>query len=63
MKRTLENRSLDRGLTILERLSADGAGSLQALHTATGLAKSTLRRLLSTLVQRKILRRSLADGL
>ena len=63
MKRALENRSLDRGLAILERLSADGASSLQGLHAATGLAKSTVRRLLSTLVQRKIVRRSLADGL
>ncbi len=63
MKRALENRSLDRGLTILECLSAEGATSLQGLHAATGLAKSTVRRLLSTLVQRKIVRRSLADGL
>lgn len=63
MKRALENRSLDRGLAVLECLSTSGASSLQGLHASTGLAKSTVRRLLSTLVQRKIVRRSLADGL
>jgi IclR family mhp operon transcriptional activator len=63
MRRALENRSLDRGLALLEALSANGASSLQSLHATTGLPKSTIRRLLATLVQRRIVRRSLADGL
>lgn len=63
MKRALENRSLDRGLAILQSLSTDGASSLQGLHIATGLPKSTMRRLLATLMRRRIVRRSLADGL
>lgn len=40
-----------------------GASSLQGLHAKTGLPKSTIRRLLATLIQRRIVRRSLADGL
>jgi len=63
MKRSTENRSLDRGLAILQCLSVEGAGSLQALHAHTGLPKSTIRRLLATLIRRRIVRRSLADGL
>jgi len=63
MPRALENRSLDRGLTILDALSVHGASSLQDLHARTGLAKTTIRRLLSTLIQRKIVRRSLSDQL
>jgi IclR family mhp operon transcriptional activator len=63
MTRPMENRSLDRGLAILQCLSVHGAGSLQALHAHTGLPKSTIRRLLGTLIRRRIVRRSLADGL
>jgi IclR family mhp operon transcriptional activator len=63
MPRPLENRSLDRGLTILDSLALHGASSLQDLHARTGLAKSTIRRLLSTLISRKIVRRSLSDQL
>lgn len=63
MVRLLENRSLDRGLTILNALSAHGASSLQDLHARTKLPKSTIRRLLGTLIQRKIVRRSLNDQL
>lgn len=63
MSRTLENRSLDRGLTILNCLSVNGASSLQDLHARTKLPKSTIRRLLGTLVHRKIVRRSLSDQL
>ncbi|WP_068243103.1 IclR family transcriptional regulator [Tritonibacter horizontis] len=58
-----ENRSLDRGIEILETLAREGAMSLADLHRATGLPKSTLRRLLQTLIARKIVRRSLADQL
>lgn len=58
-----ENRSLDRGIEILETLAREGAMSLADLHRATGLPKSTLRRLLQTLIARRIVRRSLADQL
>ncbi|MGE3248238.1 MAG: helix-turn-helix domain-containing protein [Beijerinckiaceae bacterium] len=59
----LENRSLDRGITVLEALAEGGAMSLQNLHAATGLPKSTLRRLLATLVARRIVRVGLGDKL
>ena len=61
MGRVAENRSLDRGLDILNSLSVHGASSLRDLHSRTGLPKSTIRRLLGTLVRRKIVRRSLND--
>ena len=63
MRRLLENRSLDRGLAILESLSLHGASSLQDLHVRTRLPKTTIRRTLGTLINRKIVRRSLADRL
>jgi IclR family mhp operon transcriptional activator len=63
MGRALQNRSLDRGLTILGSLSMHGASSLQDLHARTDLPKSTIRRILGTLIQRKIVRRSLSDQL
>jgi IclR family mhp operon transcriptional activator len=63
MGRTLQNRSLDRGLTILGSLSVNGASSLQDLHARTSLPKSTIRRILGTLIQRKVVRRSLSDQL
>jgi IclR family mhp operon transcriptional activator len=63
MGRPLQNRSLDRGLTILHSLSMRGASSLQDLHADTELPKSTIRRILGTLVRRKIVRRSINDRL
>lgn len=63
MARSLETRSLDRGLAVLGCLSIHGASSLQNLHVRTGLPKSTIRRLLGTLIHRKIVRRSLGDQL
>ena len=63
MGRALQNRSLDRGLTILGSLSVHGASSLQDLHAHTSLPKSTIRRILGTLIQRKVVRRSLSDQL
>lgn len=63
MRRPTENRSLDRGLAILESFAIHGASSLRDLHTHTALPKSTIRRLLGTLIRRKIVRRSLADRL
>jgi IclR family mhp operon transcriptional activator len=63
MGRPLENRSLDRGLSILHSLSLHGACSLQDLHAHTELPKTTIRRILGTLVRRKVVRRSLNDQL
>lgn len=59
----LENRSLDRGISVLEALAKGGAMSLHQIFLATGLPKSTLRRLLSTLVARRIVRTGLGDKL
>ena len=63
MTRPLENRSLDRGITVLETLGGHGACSLQQLHKLTALPKSTLRRLLATLVRRRLIRQGLNDRL
>ncbi len=63
MGRSVEIRALDRGLAILNTLSAHGASSLRDLHARTKLPKSTIRRILSTLTRRKIVRRSLSDKL
>lgn len=55
-------RSLDRGLDLMEVLARDGAQTLAQLHEATGLPKSTIRRLLATLQSRRIVRQTLSDG-
>ncbi len=57
----LKNRSLDRGITILEVLAALGACSLAELHENSKIPKSTIRRLLGTLIARHIVRRSVSD--
>jgi IclR family transcriptional regulator, mhp operon transcriptional activator len=57
----LENRSLDRGIMIMEALARCGASTLADLHRECGIPKSTIRRLLGTLQARRIARRSLAD--
>ncbi len=57
----LQNRSLDRGITLLEVLARSGASSLADLHRESGLPKSTIRRLLGTLIERRMVRRSLSD--
>jgi len=59
----LANRSLDRGISILESLARNGASSLADLHRDSGLAKSTIRRLLATMIERRLVRRSVADRL
>lgn len=61
LKQALSNRSLDRGISIMEALATRGASSLHELHLTTRLPKSTLRRLLGTLTDRNIVRRSLND--
>lgn len=58
----LSNRSLDRGLTVLEVLTRPGPATLAELHRATGLPKSSLRRLLATLMARGVVHRSRQDG-
>ncbi|MCP4319276.1 MAG: helix-turn-helix domain-containing protein [Hyphomicrobiales bacterium] len=58
-----ENRSLGRGLIVLETLARQRAMSLSEIHRETGLPKSTLRRLLATLASRRFVRRSLSDKL
>ena len=62
MARRLENRSLDRGIQVLEVLARHGPCPLFRLHQHTGLPKSTLRRLLGTLVQRHFVRMGIDDG-
>ncbi len=56
-----QNRSLDRGIMVLEALGREGGMTLAELHRSTELPKSTLRRLLATLMERRIVRKSLAD--
>jgi len=58
---TRENRSVDRAITLIEALARQDSMSLADLHAETGLPKSTIRRLLGTLVRRRIARRSIAD--
>lgn len=58
-----ENRSLERGLIVLEALARHRSMSLAEIHRETGLPKSTLRRLLATLASRRFVRRSLSDNL
>ena len=56
-------RALRRGLQVIEQIAQQGAASLADLHRGTGLAKSTIRRLLTTLEDANFIRCSLADGL
>ncbi len=58
----LKNKSLDRGITIIELLAQQGDCSLAELHRHSGISKASIRRLLATLVERRLVRRSLADG-
>ena len=58
----LEHQSLDRGITVLEHIARNGSCTLAELHKSTGISKSSIRRLLATLVERRLVRRSLADG-
>jgi IclR family mhp operon transcriptional activator len=61
MPRALETRSLDRGIQVVEALARHGPCPLFRLHQLTGLPKSTLRRLLATLVQRHFVRTGIED--
>ncbi|MEP3275917.1 MAG: helix-turn-helix domain-containing protein [Stappiaceae bacterium] len=57
-----ENRSLARGLFVLETLAKYRGMSLSEIHQETGLPKSTLRRLLATLMSKRFVRRSISDN-
>jgi len=57
----LKNRSLDRGIAILEVLASEGACTLADLHGQSKIPKSTIRRLLGTLIARHVVRRSVSD--
>ena len=63
MATRLENRSLDRALTILEVLARDAHCSLHQLHERTKLPKSTIRRLLGTLRKHHFVRQGTTDAL
>lgn len=56
-------RALNRGLDVLEQLGERGPQRLHQLHVGTGLPKSSLRRLLATLVERRFIRVGLSDGM
>lgn len=56
------NRSIDRGLTVLEVVHASGAVSLAVLAARTGLPKATLLRICATLEARRWLLRRASDG-
>jgi IclR family mhp operon transcriptional activator len=58
-----QTRSVHRALDLLEHLGELGPSSLQQLHLATRLSKSTLRRLLATLVERRFIRKGISDGM
>lgn len=58
-----QTRSVHRALDVLEHLAERGPSSLQQLHAGTGLSKSTLRRLLATLVERRFVRMGISDGM
>lgn len=56
-------QSVDRALNLLEALGADGTGKrLGELAARTGLAPSTVHRLLTTLEDRRFVQFSSADG-
>jgi IclR family mhp operon transcriptional activator len=57
----LENRSLDRGITVLKILSREGACSLADLNRHSQIPKSSIRRLLGTLRHRRLIRQSVSD--
>lgn len=56
------NRSIDRGLAVLEAVHTSGTVSLALLATITGLPKPTLLRICATLEARRWLLRRSSDG-
>ena len=59
----LQTRSVHRALDVLQFLSENGPSGLHKLHMGTGLSKSTLRRLLATLVERRFVRTGISDAM
>ncbi|EKE43225.1 hypothetical protein OCGS_2816 [Oceaniovalibus guishaninsula JLT2003] len=59
---TKTNRSIERGLTVLEAVHVSGASSLASLARQTGLSKPTLLRICATLESRRWLIRRSNDG-
>jgi len=57
------NRSLERGIRLLKAIDQQGGATLSQLARAVDLPKTTVRRLLITLVEQRLVRKSLADGL
>lgn len=55
-------RGLERGLQVLDALSASSGMTLRELHCNTSLPKPTLLRILATLEARGYVRRRIADG-
>lgn len=56
------NRSIERGLTVLEVIHTSGVSSLAYLAAQTGLSKPTLLRICATLESRRWLIRRSSDG-
>lgn len=57
------SRSLERGIKLLKAIDQQGGVTLSQLARAVELPKTTVRRLLATLVEQRLVRKSLADGL
>ncbi|WP_432695715.1 helix-turn-helix domain-containing protein [Marinobacterium sp. YM272] len=57
------NRSLERGIQLLKLIDRLGGVTLSQLAREADLPKSTVRRLLMTLLDQRLIRKSLADGL
>lgn len=55
-------RSLERGINLLKIMAQCGPLSLAEFHKISGVSKSTLRRLLFTLIETGIVRQSLVDA-
>lgn len=62
MTTRLETRTLDKAITVLETLGREGPCTLGRLHELTAIPKSTLRRLLATLLRRRVIRQSPTDN-
>lgn len=62
MVQILQNKSLDRGISVMEILAREGACSLADIHRESGIPKSSIRRLLATLISRRLVRQSVADS-
>jgi IclR family mhp operon transcriptional activator len=62
MSRSPPIRALERGLQVFKALQKVPTSTLQELHHATGLAKPSILRILTTLEQEGMIHRRLDDG-